>query len=52
MGLYQCRIKPLTTGYKYTNSIRVSDKIDLITPSGGTGKLSKNKVYGIAEFNG
>ena len=52
LGLYQCRIKPLTTGYKYTNIIRVSKIIDLCAPSGGSGKHSKSKMHRMAKFNG
>ena len=52
MDLYQCRIKDLTTGYKYANSIKVRESIDLSAPSGGLGKRSKRKVYGMAKFNG
>ena len=51
MDLEQFRIKPLTTEYKYTNNIRVSEKIDLSSPSGGSGKHSKRKVYVMAKFN-
>ena len=52
MDLDQCKIKAFTTGYKYTNSIRVSESIDLSAPSGGSDNLSKRKVYGMAKFNG
>ena len=46
MDLDQCIINPLTTGYKYTNSIRVSESIDLSAPSGGSGKrLKKEGVW-------
>ena len=51
MDLYQCIIKTLTTGYKYTNSIRVTDIIGLSTPAGGSGKISKSKMYVTSKFN-
>ena len=52
MDLDHCLIKTLTNGYKYTNSIRVSDSINLSAPSGGSGKRYKRKVYGMEKFNG
>ena len=52
MVLDQCRINPLTTGYKYANSIRVSDIIDLSAPSYGLGKRYKKKMYAISKCYG
>ena len=52
MNLDQCIMNTLTTEYKYINSIRVSESIGLIAPSGGLGKRSKRKVYGMAKFDG
>ena len=51
MELEQFRIKLLSTGYKYTNIIRVSESIDLSAPSGVSGKSYKIKVYGMEIFN-
>ena len=42
---------PLTTRYKYTNIIRVSERIELIAPSGGSVKRPKRKLYGIDKLN-
>ena len=52
MNLDQCRMNPLTTWYKYINSIRVSESIDLSAPSGGLGNHSKRKMHEISKFNG
>ena len=49
--LLQRRESPLKIGYRYTISISVIGKIDLIRPSGGSGSISERYTYETAKIN-
>ena len=48
----QRRIRPLNIGYRYTISINVREKLDLIRPSGGSGRIYKRYTYGTVKRSG